>query len=87
LTGADASCATIRALAASGALTPFNIIVFATHACHHDGHPRLIDLALADGEISIDELAFWPLGAALVLMSACDGARAVVSARREVEDT
>jgi CHAT domain-containing protein len=76
LVGGDATCSALRALAATGALQSFDVLIFATHACYFPDHPRLTGLALADGEISVDELSRWQLDARLAFVGACESSRA-----------
>lgn len=75
LIGEAATTKAIRELQRSGELARFDAIVFATHACHMPGYPRLSALAMFDGELSADEISNWTLGADLVCISACEGGR------------
>jgi CHAT domain-containing protein len=78
LSGEQATCAALRELNRGGKLGSFDVIVFATHAVFFAEQPRLSALSMYDGEISVHELASYTLNASLVVVSACDAARAAV---------
>jgi CHAT domain-containing protein len=78
LLGEQATCAALRAMHRDGTLGSFDVIVFATHAVFFAEQPRLSALSMFDGEISVHELASYTLNASLVVVGACDAARAAV---------
>lgn len=74
LVGREASLAALREMADRGELAGFDVIHFATHALTEPGQIRLSGLALADGDLTLQEIVSWRLSARLVSVSACESA-------------
>lgn len=84
LQGAEASGATLSALADSGHLAEYRLLHLASHAFAGSGSGLLGRLTLADGDMLVDDVTQLRLPPALVVLAACWGAASEVLPGDEV---
>jgi CHAT domain-containing protein len=83
LEGENATGSAVRALSRSGRLAEFEFLHLIAHGEFHPGNARRSRLLLADGGLSVDDVADLRLNARVVTISACEGGLREVHAGEE----